>query len=192
MRTRVLVTGGNRGLGRATAEKLAARGAAVTITSRDLARGERTATEIRAAVPGADVRCLPLDLLDRASIRALAETIAARPEPLDVLLNNAGLLVAQRFRRARSRTMRRRRSACGTCAWSCSVSRTGRRVPRPVRWRPHRASADSTRSPRRCLALPTTIRAARASGMDRHPARRTRAARASPSSAPPPPARKVP
>jgi NAD(P)-dependent dehydrogenase (short-subunit alcohol dehydrogenase family) len=89
-----LLTGGNRGLGKAAVKKLAERGLAVTFTSRDLKKGEAVAAEIRAQVPGAKVDCLALDVLDRGSVRALAEAMAARTEPLDVLVNNAGLLVS--------------------------------------------------------------------------------------------------
>ncbi|CAN5655044.1 SDR family oxidoreductase [soil metagenome] len=90
----VLVTGGNRGLGKATVKKLVERGLSVTFTSRDAKKGEAAAVEIRAQVSGAKVDCIALDVLDRGSIRALAKTVAARPEPLDVLVNNAGLLVS--------------------------------------------------------------------------------------------------
>lgn len=51
----IVLTGGNRGLGRATAEKLARAGHRVVLTARDPAQGSRAADEIRAAVPGASV-----------------------------------------------------------------------------------------------------------------------------------------
>ena len=96
MNKSVLLTGGNRGLGKATVKKLAGLGAKVTFTARDARRGEAVAEEIRAQVPNAKVDCVALDVLDRDSIRALARLIAARPEPLDVLVNNAGLLVSEK------------------------------------------------------------------------------------------------
>jgi NAD(P)-dependent dehydrogenase (short-subunit alcohol dehydrogenase family) len=92
----VLITGGNRGLGKAAVKKLVERGMTVTFTARDVKKGEAVAAELRAQVPEAKVDCVGLDMLDRGSIRALARTIAARPEPLDVLVNNAGLLVSEK------------------------------------------------------------------------------------------------
>lgn len=92
----VLLTGGNRGLGKAAVKKLAERGMTVTFTARDTKKGNAVAAELRAEMPNAKVDCLALDVLDRGSIRALAQTIAARPEPLDVLVNNAGLLVSEK------------------------------------------------------------------------------------------------
>jgi len=92
----VLLTGGNRGLGKAAVKKFAERGMKVTFTARDTKKGDAVAAEIRAQVPNAKVDCVALDVLDRGSIRALAQTIAARPEPLDVLVNNAGLLVSEK------------------------------------------------------------------------------------------------
>ena len=94
MRKRVLVTGGNRGLGRATAEKLARRGAAVVLTSRDPAKGEAAAAAIRSAVPGAAIETRVVDLASLESIRALT-----LDGPLDVLLNNAGVMQQSRVRR---------------------------------------------------------------------------------------------
>ena len=67
----------------------------VTCTARDMEKGDAVAAEIRAAVPHAKVDCLAIDRLDRRSIGALAQTMAARPEPLDVLVDNAGLLVSE-------------------------------------------------------------------------------------------------
>jgi len=76
-----LVTGGNRGIGFAIAEGLAARGLAVLIGSRDPGAGAAAA----ARIPGA--RWLPLDLEDPGSIAAAL----AQAGPLDVLVNNAGI-----------------------------------------------------------------------------------------------------
>ncbi|SDH13914.1 SDR family NAD(P)-dependent oxidoreductase [Pseudonocardia oroxyli] len=73
----VLVTGATSGLGRATAEILAARGARVLATGRDVSR-----------LP-AGVEPVELDLADQASVRAAA---AAIRDPIDVLVNNAGVM----------------------------------------------------------------------------------------------------
>lgn len=89
---RAVVTGANSGLGRQTAQQLARAGARVTLACRSAERGERAATSIRAAVPDAEVDVEPLDLADLASVRACAERIAADGRPLDLLINNAGVM----------------------------------------------------------------------------------------------------
>ena len=68
----VLVTGGNSGIGKATAEELARRGARVTIAVRDTSKGDSAAAEIAAAT-GRTVDVEPLDLSRLDSIRAFAD-----------------------------------------------------------------------------------------------------------------------
>ena len=87
---RVLVTGGNAGIGAETALGLARLGAAVAITARDPAKGEAAAARIRDAVPGAAVDVVDLDLASFASIRRCADEVQRRFDRLDVLVNNAG------------------------------------------------------------------------------------------------------
>jgi NAD(P)-dependent dehydrogenase (short-subunit alcohol dehydrogenase family) len=86
---RMVVTGANSGIGLATARELARAGASVTLACRDTGRGEAALQAIRAEVPGADVALGRLDLADLASVHAFAETQQA---PLDVLINNAGVM----------------------------------------------------------------------------------------------------
>ncbi len=86
--TRAIVTGASSGIGIETARALVAVGAEVTLAVRDLAAGERTAAEIRAAT-GRDVRVGLLDLADLASISAF---LAAWDGPLHLLINNAGVM----------------------------------------------------------------------------------------------------
>lgn len=92
MNTLALVTGGNRGLGRAAAEKLARQGLSVVITSRRQEEGDQAAAEIRGHVAGADVTAMALDLSSMASVRAFAAAFRERFDHLDVLLCNAGIL----------------------------------------------------------------------------------------------------
>lgn len=70
MNKNVLLTGGNRGTGKAAVKKLAERGMTVTLTARDRKKGDAVAAEVRAEVPNAKVDCRALDVLDRGSIRA--------------------------------------------------------------------------------------------------------------------------
>jgi len=96
--TTVLITGGNTGLGLETAVALAGAGAEVTITSRDAERGEGARQEIveRAGVDPGRVEVMALDLASTESIRSFAAAFLASRPRLDVLVNNAGLILSER------------------------------------------------------------------------------------------------
>lgn len=87
----VLITGGNSGIGKATAMALAAQGFRVFIAARDMQKSEQALKEITAAVPGAQVLALKLDLADLEQVRAFAADFRQRVPVLDVLILNAGL-----------------------------------------------------------------------------------------------------
>ena len=91
-----LVTGATTGIGKETAVALAGLGAALIIVARDPARGENAASEIRQRVPGAQVGILTADLSSLAQVRRLAEEVASRYDRLDVLVNNAGVIMTRR------------------------------------------------------------------------------------------------
>lgn len=80
---RVIVTGGNSGVGKATAAALAADGHIVVIACRDVDKGLRAADQIEG-----DVEVAALDLADLSSVRAFADSV----ESVDVLVNNAGVM----------------------------------------------------------------------------------------------------
>jgi NAD(P)-dependent dehydrogenase (short-subunit alcohol dehydrogenase family) len=85
-----LVTGGNSGIGRAVANALAARGAHVVISGRDLARGTKAVEEITATGGRADF--IQADLADVDSVRALAkQAVKVGDGHVDILINNAGI-----------------------------------------------------------------------------------------------------
>jgi len=86
-----LVTGGNTGIGRATALELARRGGRVYIACRSASKGEAAVAAIRASTGNDSVWVLPLDLADLDSVRSCASEFLSRGEPLHVLVNNAGL-----------------------------------------------------------------------------------------------------
>ena len=90
-----LVTGGNSGIGLEAAKTLARQGATVLITGRDRARGEAAASELR-GLGSPEAAFLPADLRTMAAVRALAEEVRQRCDRLDVLINNAGLIVPER------------------------------------------------------------------------------------------------
>ncbi|ULE32801.1 SDR family NAD(P)-dependent oxidoreductase [Mycobacterium sp. IDR2000157661] len=79
----VIVTGGNSGVGKATATALAAAGHSVLIACRDVEKGRQAASDM----PG-DVELAPLDLGDLASVRMFADSV----KTVDVLVNNAGVM----------------------------------------------------------------------------------------------------
>jgi NAD(P)-dependent dehydrogenase (short-subunit alcohol dehydrogenase family) len=86
----VLITGGSRGLGLVLARDSAAAGARVAICGRDPDALERA----RAALEriGAAVIAVPADIADPESVRTLVETVTERLGPIDVLINNAGVI----------------------------------------------------------------------------------------------------
>jgi len=84
-----LITGANKGIGRAAAEQLAALGMTVLIGARDPRRGEEAAAALRAA--GGDAHAVTLDVTDPATARAAAKQVEERFGHLDVLINNAGI-----------------------------------------------------------------------------------------------------
>ncbi len=89
---RVLITGASGGLGEETARAMASKGAIVTITARDMAKGEAVAEKIRKSTgnPNIDVRELELSVPD--SVRAFAAGYLADHDSLDLLINNAGVM----------------------------------------------------------------------------------------------------
>jgi NAD(P)-dependent dehydrogenase (short-subunit alcohol dehydrogenase family) len=86
-----MVTGGNTGIGRATAADLASRGGRVYVASRSAEKGQKAVADIAVATGSEAVAFLPLDLADLASVRLCAEEFLALGEPLHVLINNAGV-----------------------------------------------------------------------------------------------------
>ena len=92
---RVIVTGANTGLGYQTALALAGAGAEVVMAVRDLDRGQAAAQRIREQIEQAKLRVIHLDLASLASVYDFAAGQAATG-PLDLLVNNAGLMLVPR------------------------------------------------------------------------------------------------
>jgi len=92
----VVVTGANSGIGRETAVGLARMGAKVVITVRDRTRGEAAVSDIRARSGNEKVAMVVFDLGDLASVRSGASQILETCDRIDVLLNNAGIVLSDR------------------------------------------------------------------------------------------------
>lgn len=87
----VVITGASRGIGRALAERLAERGGRVVLAGRNLEAAEAVAAGIRQR--GGAAQAIQCDVTDEPSVAALVERAAAWGGALDILINNAGLVV---------------------------------------------------------------------------------------------------
>lgn len=84
-----VITGGSRGLGRAMAIALAARGAQIALVARDVAALEESARLVAEA--GSTARCFAADVTDETQVAAMAEAVLAAFGGVDILINNAGI-----------------------------------------------------------------------------------------------------
>lgn len=89
----VMVTGANSGIGRVTARDLALMGATVVMVCRDEEKGEAVRDDINAIVGGERTHLLIADFSSHDSIRKMSEEFKRKFSQLDVLVNNAGLMV---------------------------------------------------------------------------------------------------
>ena len=88
-----MITGGNSGIGLATATKLAAQNFHVILASRNQQKSTQAIARIRAGNPNASIESIPLDLASFAAVRQCAAAFQATGYPLHVLINNAGGLI---------------------------------------------------------------------------------------------------
>jgi NAD(P)-dependent dehydrogenase (short-subunit alcohol dehydrogenase family) len=88
----VVVTGANSGLGFGLAKRLAAAGADVVMAVRSNTKGEAAAAEIRRSDPAAKLSVQVIDLASLASVEAFADGLTSQGRPVDVLINNAGVM----------------------------------------------------------------------------------------------------
>ena len=86
-----VITGANKGIGLETARQLGKQGVTVLLGSRDLAKGEAAARKLQAE--GADVQPLEIDVNDDQSIRKAADKVQRDFGRLDILINNAGVML---------------------------------------------------------------------------------------------------
>jgi NAD(P)-dependent dehydrogenase (short-subunit alcohol dehydrogenase family) len=93
---RALITGANSGIGYFTALELARKGAHVLLGCRDKGKGDAALARLFAEVPGAEAEVVLLDLASLTSVRAFALAELGRGVPLDLLINNAGVMAPKR------------------------------------------------------------------------------------------------
>lgn len=88
-----IVTGSTSGIGLEAARVLATKGATVILAARNRVKGEATLNAIKASAPEAGVRYMELDLSDLASVQSFADRFKGAFSRLDLLINNAGVMV---------------------------------------------------------------------------------------------------
>jgi NADP-dependent 3-hydroxy acid dehydrogenase YdfG len=98
----VAITGGARGIGKATAKALAREGAVIGIGDLDEALAQQTASELPTEAIG-----LPLDVTRRDSFASFLDQVSGRLGPIDVLINNAGIMPIGPFTEEDDATARR-------------------------------------------------------------------------------------
>ncbi|XP_078136617.1 retinol dehydrogenase 12 [Sander vitreus] len=89
----VIITGANTGIGKETARDLARRGARIVMACRDLERAEEARTDILEDTGNENVVIRKLDLSDTKSIRVFAELINKEEKQVNILINNAGVMM---------------------------------------------------------------------------------------------------
>ncbi|XP_030299383.1 dehydrogenase/reductase SDR family member 13-like [Sparus aurata] len=88
----VIITGGNTGIGKATALHLARKGARVILACRNRDKAESAIADIQEETGSTDVLYMQLDLASLKSVRCFTETFLKSESRLDLLINNAGLV----------------------------------------------------------------------------------------------------
>ncbi|XP_056134213.1 retinol dehydrogenase 12 [Lampris incognitus] len=94
----VLITGANTGIGKETAMDMASRGARVILACRDMTRAHIAADEIRQKSGNGNVVVKKLDLASLQSVRNLAKEVQKSEQHLDILINNAGIMMCPKWK----------------------------------------------------------------------------------------------
>lgn len=94
----IIVTGGNVGLGYESVKAFAEKGATTILASRSIERGETAKAEIEKGNTSGTIEVMKLDLADLEGIKGFVEEFKSRFDRLDVLLNNAGIMMSPYFK----------------------------------------------------------------------------------------------
>jgi len=121
----VFITGAARGIGRATAAALLAEGARVVIGDLDQNLAEQTASELGRGTVG-----LKLDVTDSAEFTAVLDRVEAEHGPLDVLINNAGIMPLVRFEEESAESLARQLAVNFVAPWHGTQDAIRRMKPR--------------------------------------------------------------
>jgi NAD(P)-dependent dehydrogenase (short-subunit alcohol dehydrogenase family) len=97
---RVVITGSNTGIGFATAELLARKNAQIVLACRNPDKGREALARLQRTVPGVEAAFVRLDLSSLASVREAAAELVAQERPIDILINNAGVMMTPQGRTA--------------------------------------------------------------------------------------------
>jgi NAD(P)-dependent dehydrogenase (short-subunit alcohol dehydrogenase family) len=89
----IIVTGANSGIGYEAAKELARKGAQTILACRSVDKAQRALNQIRVEIPNAKVEFLQLDLASQKSIHEFADAFKSKYDRLDVLVNNAGIMM---------------------------------------------------------------------------------------------------
>jgi len=89
----IIITGANSGIGYESARELVRKGAEVIVASRDPIKADRAISKIRKEIPEAKLKFIKVDLANLKSIRKFTEVFKANYGRLDILLNNAGIML---------------------------------------------------------------------------------------------------
>lgn len=90
-----LITGGNAGIGKAIAQKLAEEGARVSILGTNQEAGTAAVEEIKRAVPSTEILFYQADVSDTSIVQQVIQTILEKEGQIDILVNNAGITADQ-------------------------------------------------------------------------------------------------
>ncbi|MFT5779564.1 MAG: NAD(P)-dependent dehydrogenase (short-subunit alcohol dehydrogenase family) [Crocinitomicaceae bacterium] len=89
----IVITGASSGLGKEATKVMAQKNATVIMAVRNVKKGESVAEEIRTEFPTADIQVHPMDLGSLNSIKAFSENLSKSQSTVDILINNAGVMM---------------------------------------------------------------------------------------------------
>jgi NAD(P)-dependent dehydrogenase (short-subunit alcohol dehydrogenase family) len=118
---RAVVTGVTGGLGLHTAIGLARKGAQLVVTARDSAKAEASLARIAKDAPGASVDVVPLDLADLSDCRRAADEVRQAYDRIDVLVNNAGIMIPPKSRTVDGFELQIGTNHLGHFAWTAGL-----------------------------------------------------------------------